>query len=168
MPRKGKTRRKEEVIEMFDIIWDTFLKIVEEDVFYDVHAPLTTRKVLEKLEDMLRLDLADSLYEVLANYSDFHVALATSYFAGYVVGGELPSREELEAYIGIYMEACYDRETLDEFVACVNTYYDYFLRLVKFFDALPKLLEVKIVEGDVAPDLYSSEFPLVSNTWTLV
>jgi hypothetical protein len=176
MPRRRQVRqaKKEEVIdpqvvEMFDTVWEIFLKIAEEEVVYnDVSAPLTTRKVLEKVENMLRQDFDDSLYEeFLVRDIDFHVALTTGYFADYVVWGELPSREDLETYIGMYMEACHERETLDEFVACVNTYYDYFLRLVKFFDALPKLLEVKVVEGEITPDLCSDKVTseeIVANT----
>jgi hypothetical protein len=171
LAKRKACRKKEppidpEVQEMFDQIWNT-LNIAEEEVAYDVEAPLTTRKVLEKLEDFIRQDFEDSLDEVFsAIESDFCITFATGYFADYIVTGELPSRGYLEYYIGENMEVCYDYETLDEFVDCVNTYYDCYLRLVKFFDALPRLLEVKVVEG-VVPELCSSEVSseeIISNT----
>ena len=174
MPRRMTRRtRKEEVVDsqvldMFNTIWEVFLDIADEEVAYDVEVPLTTRKVLEKLEDYIRQDFEDSLDEVFsAIESDFCITFATGYFADYTVTGELPDREYLEYYIGENMEVCHEYETLDEFVNCVNTYYDCYLRLVKFFEALPHLPEVKIVEGEIALDLCSSEVPseeIVSNT----
>jgi hypothetical protein len=83
-------------------------------------------------------------------------------------GEELPSRSDLEECIGEYMVPCIDTsDSLDEYVDCVNERYDCFLLLNRFFDALPYLLEVKVVEGEITPDLCSdkvSSEEIVENT----
>jgi hypothetical protein len=167
--------KKEEVIdpqvmEMFNKIWEALLEIADEEVAYPISAPLTTRKVLEEVEKLVHYDFRDSLDEALTDPLCDAGYCVPVLLTDYILSGgkELPSRSDLEECIGEYMVPCIEgSDSLDEYVACVNERYDCFLLLNKFFDALPKLLEVEVVEGDVVPDLCSdkvSSEEIVANT----
>jgi hypothetical protein len=176
MPKRkgGKEEVDPQVKEMFDVIWEVFLEIAEEEVVYPISAPLTTQKVLEEVEELVHYDFKDSLNEALSDTLCDVGFCIPHLIASYILSGgeELPTRGDLEECIGEYMAPCHETsESLDEFVGCINERYDCFLLLNKFFDVLPKMLEVKAVEGDIMPDLCSDEVTsgeVVANTmWYL-
>jgi hypothetical protein len=175
VPRRRQVRRakKEEVIdpqvmEMFDKIWEALLEIAEEETVYPISAPLTTEKVLKEVKELLRQDLEDSLDEELFEELCDACYCVPQHFVDYVLTGgeELPSRKDLEDCISERIEMCGEiSESLDEFVYCVNERYNCFLLLNKFFSTLPHLLEVKVVEGEVTPDLCSSDVTSEEIAW---
>jgi hypothetical protein len=158
MSRRAR-RRKEppvdpDVQEMFDTIWNAFLEIAEEEVVYPLSAPLTTERVLEKVETLMYDELEEGLREKLTFVLCDACYCVPQHFLNYIFYGDLPSRVDLENCMYEYLDAINEgREPWDIFVKQVEELYRCFLLLDRFFDALPDLLEVKVVEGDIVPDI---------------
>jgi hypothetical protein len=160
VPRRKSGRRVDpEVERLFDTIWQALAGALEGEAVYDVKAPFATEKVLEEVEERMRQELEDVLHEKLTFVLCDACYCVPQHLANYIFYGELPTRGDLEGCISEYLVAIGESsEGLDEYVKEVNELYKCLLLLDKFFDALPDLLEVKAVEGDVAPSLCSEDF----------
>jgi hypothetical protein len=156
--RKGGRRVDHEVERVFDTIWQALAGALEGEAVYDVKAPFTTEKVLEEVEGLMRQDLEDVLHEKLTPVLCDACYCVPQHLANYIFYGELPSRRELEECMYEYLDAVSEgRGSWDEYVREVEELYKCLLLLDRLFDALPGLLEVKAVEGDVAPSLCSED-----------
>lgn len=161
MPRrKGGGRRVDpEVERVFDAIWQALAEALEGEAVYDVKAPFTTERVLEEVEERMRQDLEDALHEKLTFVLCDACYCVPQHIANYIFYGELPTREDLEGCISEYLGVIINESlgSLGELVKEVNELYKCFLLLDKLFDALPDLLVVEAVEGEVVPSLCSEE-----------
>jgi hypothetical protein len=157
--RKGGRRRVDpEVERVFDAIWQALAGALEGEAVYDVKAPFTTERVLEEVEERMKQELEDVLREKLTFVLCDACYCVPQHFTNYIFYGELPSRGDLEECISDYIDAIYEtRESFDEYVKQINELYGCFQLLDKFFDFLPDLLQVEVVEGEVAPSLCSEE-----------
>jgi hypothetical protein len=156
--RKGRRRVDPEVEKLFDTIWQALAGALEGEAVYDVKAPFTTERVLEELEERMREDLEAVLHEKLTFVLCDACYCVPQHFANYIFYGELPSRMDLEDCMYEYLDAVNEtRGSWDEYVKEVNELYRCLLLLDKLFDALPDLLEVEAVEGEVVPSLCSDE-----------
>jgi hypothetical protein len=158
--RKGGGRRVDpEVERLFDTIWQALAGALEGEAVYDVKAPFTTEKVLEEVEDRMRQELEGVLHEKLTYVLCDACYCAPQHIANYVFHGELPTRRDLEECMYEYLDAVSEgRGSWDEYVREVEELYRCLRLLGKLFGALPGLLEVKAVEGDVVPSLCSEDF----------
>jgi hypothetical protein len=158
--RKGGGRRVDpEVERLFDTTWQALAGALEGEAVYDVEAPFTAEKVLEEVEERMRQELEDVLHEKLTFVLCDACYCVPQHFLNYIFYGELPTRGDLEGCISEYLTVIGESSgSLDEYVKEVNELYKCLLLLDKLFDALPDLLEVKAVEGDVAPSLCSEDF----------
>jgi hypothetical protein len=157
--RKGGRRVDPKVEGVFDTIWQALAGALEGEAVYDVKAPFTTERVLEEVEERMRQDLEGVLHEKLTFVLCDACYCVPQHIANYIFYGELPTREDLEGCISEYLGVVINESSdpLEELVKEVNELYKCFLLLDKFFDALPGLLEVKAVEGDVVPSLCSED-----------
>jgi hypothetical protein len=141
------TVKQEEVdVElMFDRLWEAFLDVTEDEVYYDARTP-------ERLREEMSQELGDAIAGALmydAEGDELCDTLATTYFADYIVSGRSPSVRKLKADVEEDLANCMMEEGLDELVKCVNAYYRCYKLLVKFLRSLPNLLSVEIVAGDL-------------------
>jgi hypothetical protein len=159
VPRRKSGRRVDpEVERLFDTIWQALAGALEGEAVYDVKAPFTTERVLEELEDRMRQELEDVLHEKLTFVLCDACYCVPQHLANYIFYGELPSRRDLEECMYEYLDAISEgRGSWDEYVREVEELYKCFLLLDKLFDALPGLLVVEAVEGEVVPSLCSEE-----------
>jgi hypothetical protein len=106
----------------------------------------------------MRQDLEDVLHEKLTFVLCDACYCVPQHLANYIFYGVLPTRGDLEGCISEYLSVIGESsESLDEYVREVNELYRCLLLLDKLFDALPDLLEVEAVEGEVVPSLCSEE-----------
>jgi len=161
VPRRksgGRRRVDPEVGRVFDTIWQALAGALEGEAVYDVKAPFTTERVLEEVEERMKQELEDVLREKLTFVLCDACYCVPQHLANYIFYGELPSRRELEECMYEYLDAVSEgRGSWDEYVREVEELYKCLLLLDRLFDALPGLLEVKAVEGEVAPSLCSEE-----------
>ncbi len=159
MPRRKSGRRVDpEVERVFDTIWQALAGALEGEAVYDVKAPFTAERVLEELELRMKRELEDVLHEKLTFVLCDACYCVPQHFANYIFYGELPSRRDLEECMYEYLDAVSEgRGSLDTFVREVEELYNCLLLLDKLFDALPDLLVVEAVEGEVVPSLCSEE-----------
>jgi hypothetical protein len=159
VPRRKSGRRVDpEVERLFDTIWQALAGALEGEAVYDVKAPFTTERVLEEVEERMVEELEDVLHEKLTFVLCDACYCVPQHLANYIFYGELPSRRDLEECMYEYLDAISEgRESWDEYVGEVEELYKCLLLLGKLFDALPDLLVVEAVEGEVAPSLCSEE-----------
>jgi hypothetical protein len=154
VPRRKAKPQEPEVERLFDMLWATLEDAVDDPVVLDYVPPVLTEKALRTLESELADVITDELYEALSDDLCDHGFYIPDLFADYVVTGDPPAWEDIEYAVSEVMEGCGERESIDEFVACVNDAYDCYKLAGKFFNALPMMLRVEtVVPEGIAPSI---------------
>jgi hypothetical protein len=122
------------VQQIFDMLWDRFVKIV-------------AKPVVVKSDDVL--DLVDSVYDELARSAKKlcdNGKVIPFYFAHYVFEASLPTKDDINyEFFGLVDEEC-ETDDMDEFMECVNKVYDCIRLAQQFFNTLPQLLTVEVIQ----------------------
>jgi hypothetical protein len=131
--------------ELFDLVWGAFTSSLEEPMILDDPDELVEATVFSMLVSKPTFFTFAELVKQLSVPPADTYTYILDYFTRYILGGQLPSEEEVSDAFFDKVEEC-EVDSMDEYMNCVNQIY-YALKLAKQFalEFLPKHVRVEVV-----------------------